>query len=60
MIQLEERESFSEGACIESLELARLESAIEFANGVLSEFVVEGEVPTETVHLNFSIISMAY
>ena len=46
MFELEEGEGFTEGGCVEGFEFAWFEGGVEFSYGVISEFVVEGEVPT--------------
>ena len=46
MFELEEGEGFTESGCVECFEFAWFESGVEFSYGVISEFVVEREVPT--------------
>ena len=46
MFELEEGECFTESGCVEGFEFTWFEGGIEFSYGVVSEFVVEREVPT--------------
>ena len=52
VVELEEHQQFSQHGAIEGFEFVVFEGRIKICDGVISELVVEIEVPVQAIHLN--------